>query len=696
MKPVYRLVDTSERVKIMSDFGAGPAPLEAAARGNDIGTLDYPSAVVDDETRYVLAAPPKKLVFKKEAVKVSDSGAVTIALELPPDIARGERLLLEPYIKIGKIWRQLAPRRLNLGANSASAGLPYRLSGLGEVAGQKLDIHIYAYVVDWSASVSHETRVLDMPQKAQLEFGYAILEPAHEHGAVRFTISACRRDKCETVFEKQLNPSNDGERAWMNATVSLDQFANQSIRLRFVTQQLNASSKSLSMAVWSNPTIYEAAAATKTPNVILLSIDTLRADHLSTYDYAHSTSPFMDERFGRRGTVFQSCMSAATTTSASHMSIFTGLQPSEHGLLSGLERLPEWLHPLGELLRAEGFETGAVTENGWLGASHGFGRGFNVYAENKSPDIMSPTGQVDRTFERAGRWITRHRDKPFFLFLHTFQVHEPYAPPVRYQKQFTSVGAESIGPDSQRHLRELVAYDQEIRFTDEQLASLFRTLEENGVLDNTVFIVTSDHGEAFLEHDMLRHATILYEEVVHVPLMISGPGIPSGGRVTQLVGHIDIAPTVLELLGVRPVYQMSGRSLLPALTTPNDDSDRIYVSETWSRHAIDATFVVRSVEFPSFAARRGHTKLIKRKTAAGYRFEQYDLETDPLEKTDLLGSDTAPDPALAAALESYLSRAEATRMQLRGAAGASGGPQNPTRELDPAQEEKLRALGYLH
>jgi arylsulfatase A-like enzyme len=700
LKAAYRFVDGSERAEMTVDYGAGPFQPGRAARTGRLATVSFPAASINDETRFVLGAPAQSLVANTDDVPVSNRGVAQITLRFPPRLANASRMLLLPSIKKNKSWQPLAQQRLNL-SGTATSRIAFAITGLEKEIGGKHSFAVDAYSIDWGPDVSYETRDVAVGEDARLEFGYGILEPAWDQGPVTFTISACLDSNCEELFAYKSDPTNAIDRRWRDAACDLTRFAGKTVRFLFETRHESAASDSFSLPVWANPTVYVPAPADDDrPNVILLSIDTLRADHLSVYGHEHETSPFIDRTFGEGGTVFENPVSAASNTSPSHMSIFTGLQPSEHGIQTGLERLPIWMHPLAEPLRAAGIETGAVTENGWLSVRHGFGRGFNIYAENKSPNIMAPTGQVDVTFRRASEWLARNANKHFFLFLHTFQVHDPYAPPFEYRNLFVERNGETVGDSSERHLREAVAYDQEIRYTDDQLDLLFRALRANNLDKNTLFIITSDHGEAFLEHGFVRHSAHLYQEVTHVPLLFWGPGVPRGRRVNNLVGHIDLAPTIFDVLGIDQPFTMTGRSLLPLLANGEAAvfEDRPHYSESWSKHAMNHNYLLSRFGVPAFGVRFGDLKLARYKNPDGsFRYEAYDLSVDPYEKNNLFGTSQDPTEKLRKLIDSYEQRTRDASDKLRRESGNLSGPAKPEKlKLDPAQEEKLRALGYLN
>jgi arylsulfatase len=345
--------------------------------------------------------------------------------------------------------------------------------------------------------------------------------------------------------------------------------------------------------------------------------------------------------------------------------------------------LPTWIPTVPELLRAARFTTGAITENGWVTFDQGFGRGFDTYQENKGPDIMEPKGQADVTFATAEAWLRAHRDERFFLFLHTYQVHYPYVPPAEYAGLF----AEGVDPASPPSV-DAANYDREIRFTDDMLRKVFATMRELGIDDDTIVVLTSDHGEEFLEHGCIWHGEQMYEEVTRVPLMVHGPGVPAGKRVAEPVGLIDVMPTILALAGVNVPTQVAGVSLAPALASGHAPADRRIVTESW----IDKYCLQKHFQKPAFAVRQGARKLARYRRDGIFAYEAYDLDADPAERSNLYAADAATQADLRAFIDGWEEEAKALATALRTEAGATAEP--AAVPIDDRQREKLRALGY--
>ncbi len=327
---------------------------------------------------------------------------------------------------------------------------------------------------------------------------------------------------------------------------------------------------------------------TPTRGYLLISIDTLRADRIGAWGYEKGTTPFLDT-LAARGTLFERAIAQIPATLQSHLSIFTGLYPREHGVMHPIYVLAPEIPLVSELFHDAGFRTAGFTEGGYMKGYHGFQRGYEVWSDE------NPTAETDveRTFARGLDFLRGLApDERFLLFLHTYAVHDPYEPPAAHRERFwpgpPPAGAfPPTGPELARvNEREIVPdpevvtwlsalYDGSIHYVDSVLASLFAELERTGLLAETTVILFSDHGEEFFEHGRLSH-TQTYHELLHVPLLLLHPAQREPLRIRSLVEGIDIAPTLLDLAGL-PAPPMSGRSLVPLLRAPGAaGSDRAF------------------------------------------------------------------------------------------------------------------------
>ena len=324
----------------------------------------------------------------------------------------------------------------------------------------------------------------------------------------------------------------------------------------------------------------EAPLPRRTRGYVLVSIDTLRADHLGSYGYPRPTSPFLDS-LAARGTLFEEAYSHYPSTLVSHMSMLTGLLPREHGVLPPNSVLAPEVETLAQVFQRGGFATGAFTEGGYMSGRFGFRRGFDTFVARD----RQGSRQVERTFRRGTAFLEAlPPGRPFLLFLHTYAVHAPYDAPERYQRMFWRGAAPpEAPPPTPRALTEqnlagdplppraveylTATYDAGIRETDDVLRAFFADLERLGLADDVTVVVTADHGEELQEHGRFHH-TQLYREVMRVPLLVLHPDRREPVRQPGLVGLADLAPTLYELARLAPRQAPSGRSLARLLGGP--------------------------------------------------------------------------------------------------------------------------------
>ncbi len=403
-------------------------------------------------------------------------------------------------------------------------------------------------------------------------------------------------------------------------------------------------------------------AAARARRVILISIDTLRADHLGCYGYPRPTSPELDA-LAAEGIVFEEAMAQAPFTLPSHMSMLTGLEVGAHGVRHGDVPLAEAHVTLAETLRDAGYATAAWVDGGFMSARYGFDQGFDAYHDERVPGDAFDNG-LRRYGDEVLEWVDARGDEPFFLFLHTFDTHGPY---VAEPEHFAALeGTAPVVPpragelgdpmetiralgyhdylrlDRFATLADLVdAYDASIRFVDGWLGGLFHRLKETGRFDDALIVVTSDHGESFMDHQLyVGHGLTLYQEEVHVPLIVKLPGgRHAGARCGDVVRSIDLFPTVAAEARAACPSLVQGIDLLRAVEG-RDDEPRIAagVSPNLSGPGADGVTGVTGY------VRRGDVKFIEPpacglaavleshldREAARDRGAPYDLDADPL------------------------------------------------------------------
>jgi arylsulfatase A-like enzyme len=515
------------------------------------------------------------------------------------------------------------------------------------------------------------------PPGAALVFGMGIesLAIAAMTPPVEFRVSVLDDGAEEPAFRAVIDPVARAEdRRWVDARVDLARWANRRIRLRLSTAAAGGGGSVDSLPVWGDPVVAAPPAGAPPWNVILVSLDTLRAASVSTYGSPRDTMPNLDRMVAREGVVFDSAYAPMPHTLPSHMSMFTSLYRRTHGVGSANTPLAWNVPTLPERMRAGGYATAAFTEDGFLIPSVGFERGFSAYSENRSPELAEPLGQSAQTFGAGLEWLARHGDEAFFLFLHTYEVHFPYTPPPPYDQAFESIDA-MPSQDDRDHLR----YEQEARYLDDQLATLLDAVDAMGLAERTLLVVMADHGEEFMEHGRRRHSFQLYSESIHVPLMMRLPGaIPAGLHVSRPVSLVDVAPTILELVGLPIPAGVEGESQAPVVLGGRSRSHRVAVfSEAPSSlsSGIDQLSVQGAGFHCIFRLRHG--------TA-----ECFDPIADPDERTPLRPDDPRGISArVQASLFWSLRPASAIPTVQR--------PPEPT-PLDSQREEKLRALGYVN
>src|SRR6185436_6011947 len=312
------------------------------------------------------------------------------------------------------------------------------------------------------------------------------------------------------------------------------------------------------------------------PNLVLVTIDTLRADHTTPYGYGRDTTPVL-ARLAREGVAVDLAYAPMATTGPSHAALLTSRYPVSLGYLRNGQRLDEAQTTLAERLRAAGYRTSAAVSSFVLDRRLGFAQGFGTYdcrcdrarataTIERWEGLTVPAGfdrRADETTDVALAWLARRgRDRPFFLWVHYFDPHHPYSPPAPYDRRFAPPPAATGLPR-----RAVALYDGEIAFTDHQLGRLLDAIDAEGLAARTLVVVTADHGEGLMQHGHMGHGLHLYEEAVRVPLVFRWPGsLPAGALVPGPVEHVDLVPTVLDLLGLpRGGGEIEGQSLAAAL-----------------------------------------------------------------------------------------------------------------------------------
>jgi arylsulfatase A-like enzyme len=422
-------------------------------------------------------------------------------------------------------------------------------------------------------------------------------------------------------------------------------------------------------------------------NVVLISIDTLRADHLEAYGYARRTSPHLGE-LAAESLVFTDVTAQSPWTLSSQMSMLTSLYPSRHGVKTRRDRLSDSIPTLASLLRREGYLSVAFTGGAYMR------RLFNYHGFDRHDDSGKRIGS---NFEAMLSWLRNQGDRRFFLFWQDYRVHCPYAPEPRYDvfsdadyagKVVTEYGCAvyysrllpDLRPADIEYIRD--KYDASILHIDERVAAMVDTLRHAGIWDSTLLVFTSDHGESFAEREQrpfIGHH-LMYEEVLRVPLMMRIPGI-EGRAIERSVESIDIMPTILALLGIDIPADLDGIDLLEEATAAQEEA-------VYSEHF--AFNLEYSVKYGGYKLIHTLPAENRERVPEGLRlppaiatqglYELYDLEADPGETTNRFGSGLPIEHEMMKLLE------ERRLAESREA---------PAAKIDEQTREELEALGYL-
>ena len=390
-------------------------------------------------------------------------------------------------------------------------------------------------------------------------------------------------------------------------------------------------------------------------NVLLITLDTTRADHLPVYGYKNVKTPGLD-RLAETSFIFEDAIAHVPLTLPSHTSILTGQLPIGHGVRDNEGFLVDpKVETLASILKSNGYATAAFVSAFVLDARWGLNQGFdsyfdhfNQYREVNRDDIQR---RAEQTASEVEKWLPANKDRRFFCWVHFYDPHDPYDPP----EPFASTYAQN-------------PYDGEIAYMDQSVGKLLAKLDELGVSDRTLVIVTGDHGEGLGEHDELTHGMFLYSTTLQVPLLIRIPG-GKPRRISGIVRHIDIAPTVLDLLGLQPGSAMQGSSLIPVINGTETSRRTAYGESLYAQHHY------------GWSSLRSLTT-DRHEFIESPKAELFDRRKDPRQLRNLIHDQQSVALELAEQLQAIAD--QYTRKDLEG-----------PKTMDSDTEEKLRSLGYL-
>jgi arylsulfatase A-like enzyme len=560
----------------------------------------------------------------------------------------------------------------------------------------------------YAHSPSTVTFEVPIPKEARLHFGMGTTE---KNSPVTFRVVA---DGDNQLYSKTVTDAD----AWEDADVDLAPYGGRNMKLAFTT----SAEKPGTVGLWANPLLTTRVPKNR-PNVLIYMIDTLRADHTSLYGYARDTTPFL-KKLGAQGLVFEDCQAQATWTKPSTASLMTSLYSFTHGISLDSDTIPKGATTLAEQLRAAGYVTASVVSNPFAGRLTGLQRGFD-YMSEWAVVQRRRTDAEDRATDSAALnkvvfpWLEQHRDEPFFLYAHATDPHAPYRPPAGFEEKFANpaetpefnrnyiklrdkaqygggtvisralCAKSGVNPDRFIH-RAIDRYDGEVLHNDWSLQQLVDKLKQIGVLDNTLIVVVSDHGEEFWEHGWTAHGHSLYQELTHGVFIMWNPKlIPTPRRVAEPVQLIDVMPTVLDLVGLKIPDVVQGQSLAAfAKGQPFQRRGPVMTSRYAHPHTKPNGFVPEN-RTDTVALLDTNWKLIyrdKAKEVGMNKVELYDRRTDRGEAKNIAGEHPQEVSRMMTEIGKWLDAEKQIKSLLGRGAKAT---------MDPKTLEQLRSLGYI-
>jgi len=548
---------------------------------------------------------------------------------------------------------------------------------------------------------------VSLPPNAHLHFG---IGTTVRDSSIKFRVSV--EGGATDLFSESLKDADQ----WKDADVDLSRWSGRTVKLQLHAESEHAGDVSL----WANPLITSNANKPR-PNVLIYTIDTLRADHASVYGYNRDTTPFLN-KLGATGVVFEDCQAQATWTKSSIASLMTSLYSFTHGIISDADTIPQGASTLAEQLRAAGYTTASIVSTPYVGRATGLEKGFDYLLEypvvsrevNPQTDRATDSIALNRV---AFPWLEKHRDEPFFLYLHSTDPHAPYDPPAPFDAAFANPAETALFEKNYSSFRTIHAYgggavitrevcqraginpdsfirqakdryDGEIRHNDRSLQLLLGKMKELGVLENTLVIVLSDHGEEFWEHGWTAHGHSVYQELTHCLLLMWNPALlPNARRIGEPAQLIDVMPTVLDLMGLKAPEIMEGQSLMPLLRGQRFKRQNLVMSSRFAAARPEGIVPENSTD--SFAIVNTRWKFIYRNKAAKAgikKIELYDRNVDRTEAHDVAAEHPDEVDNMMAALTAWID----AQNKVRAIIGHTG-----KSKLDQQTLEKLRSLGYL-
>ena len=527
----------------------------------------------------------------------------------------------------------------------------------------------------------------DIPTGSQLSFSIAVatLTKPKFASPIEFRLSIRNGERIEVLFRESIGRSKRNR--WFDRTVHLGNWPEEKGEIVFETK--TGSSEETLFPLWGTPSLTSGLKTIPPYNLILISIDCLRADHIGAYGYARDTTPSIN-MFAEHSVLFEQAIATSSTTLPTHMSMFTGLTPSEHGA-SNLTKLSAQAPYLPEILANSDFQVDGIVSGAYLAQNFGFERGFHSYLSLHQP-------RAARTVDAALSVLDRPTSQPRFLFVHFIDPHWPYQPPEGFQERFGPIQSDvpkmlnkvlkQIPPEGKHEITQAVdLYDAEIAYADQELGRFFVELKKRGLYDTSFILLTADHGEAFYEHKNWQHGWTLYDEIVHIPMILKWPKSKQQGRVATLVSQTDVFAT---LLGQTPVSLPHARSfdLTQNVEMRSQNRPRRYAISEFTSNPPPGEPPVKHISL-----RTSSNKYVAsfQTDTDGFSIydiiteELYDLHSDPLEIQNLANSSEAKLLSFRKGLAAYLEGARTFKSWQDGGLVLE----------DEAIIKRLKALGYM-
>jgi arylsulfatase A-like enzyme len=559
-----------------------------------------------------------------------------------------------------------------------------------------------------------------LPSQPWLDLAVGTLEDA----PATFTVTVREgTGDAESVLEHTLTTAH----RWEARAIDLRRWAGRQVTLSLEL----AAAEPGTLGFWGAPVVRSRIDrrasgdnARKPRGVILIQADTLRRDHLDAYGYSRQTAPVIT-RLAKKGALFKNYTVQATWTKVSTPSLMTSLYPTSHGVANFADHLPAAANTLAESYRTAGYATISLASVIFTGQFTNLHQGFEELHEDGSFSQQGSSKTAREYIDRLAEWLGRHRDTPFFAFLHVFDPHDPFEPRRPYDALWADPSKKDEHVKQLAEVRKVIKepllklfgmptreelvqagldadafvhhdkdwYDGSIRGMDVEIGRLMQTLGRLGIADDTLVVFLSDHGEEFLEHGRMFHGQTVYGELTQVPLVMHWPAGLSTRVVNEVVQSIDVMPTLLELSGIAAPNGLQRQSLGPPL---EESTGGVQAHEWQRRPAItekQLTDPKKGAAPPphdteSFAITDGQWKLV-RNTArphGGPEFELYDFAKDPLNLTDVAAQHPEIVARLSKALDGWKQMAERARLKP---------DSETTKNLSPEQLQRLRSLGYV-